>query len=135
MIEQCGELLAKKKLNLTFIESASAGYLAYRFSMTPFSGDILYGGLVCYDLKVKENILKINPDLVDKFTAESAQVTEELVRKSKKIFDSKIHIACTGLLKRGGSETPDKPVGTFFYAILYKNKVNNFKCVLKGKKS
>lgn len=30
------------------------------------------------------------------------------------MFKSDIYVGCTGLLKRGGSESPDKPVGTFF---------------------
>lgn len=32
-MNKCCQLLAKKKLKVTFIESASAGYLAYRFSL------------------------------------------------------------------------------------------------------
>ena len=61
-MNKCIKLLAKKKLSITFLESASAGYLAYRFSQNKYSGDILYGGLVCYDMGVKENILKIKPN-------------------------------------------------------------------------
>lgn len=76
MINQCCKLLAKKKLNVTFIESASAGYLAYRFSLTPFSGEILNGSLVCYDLKIKEKILGISPRLIEKYTPESIEITE-----------------------------------------------------------
>lgn len=135
MTTQCCKLLAKKKLKVTFIESASAGYLAYRFSLTPFSGEILNGALVCYDLKVKEKVLKISPKLIKKYTAESIEITEELVKKAKNIFTSDIYVGCTGLLKPGGSETPEKPVGTFFYSILYKNKIYNYRCLCKGKKT
>lgn len=42
------------------------------------------------------------------------------------------YAACTGLLKKGGSETPEKPVGTFFYSIYYKNNFYNFRRVLRG---
>ena len=83
MTTQCCKLLAKKKLKVTFIESASAGYLAYRFSLTPFSGEVLNGALVCYDLKVKEKVLKISPKLIKKYTAESIEITEELVKKQR----------------------------------------------------
>ena len=134
MTAKCCKLMAKNKLNITFIESASAGYLAYRFSLSPFSGDILNGGLVCYDLKIKENILKIPSKMIKIYTPESSKITEELVKKSKKIFKSDIYVGCTGLLKPGGSETKDKPVGTFFYSILYKNKLYSYRCFCKGKK-
>ncbi|WP_288689488.1 CinA family protein, partial [uncultured Acinetobacter sp.] len=96
-MNKCIKLLAKKKLSITFLESASAGYLAYRFSQNKYSGDILYGGLVCYDMGVKENILKIKPEFIKKYTPESMEVTQEMVRKAKKMFYSDIYIACTGL--------------------------------------
>ena len=132
-MNKCIKLLAKKKLSITFLESASAGYLAYRFSQNKHSGDILYGGLVCYDMSVKENILKIKPEFINKYTPESMEVTQEMVRKAKKMFYSDIYIACTGLLKRGGSETREKPVGTFFYVISYKDKMHSFQFICRGK--
>jgi nicotinamide-nucleotide amidase len=135
MTAKCCKLIALNKLTITFIESASAGYLAYRFSLTPYSGDILNGGLVCYDLKIKEKILGISPQIIQKYTPESKEVTEQLVIKAKKMFNSDIYVGCTGLLKRGGTETTEKPVGTFFYSILYQNKIYNYCCLCKGKKN
>lgn len=120
MTHQCYQLLAKRKLNIVFIESASARYLAYCFSQSKYSGEILYGGLVCYDLRVKQRILKIEKKLIERHTAESMQVIEHMVIQAKKIFKANILVSCTGLLKKGGSETKDKPVGTFFYSIFYK---------------
>ncbi len=53
MFNSCCKLLADKKIKIAFFESASAGYLAYRFSLSPYSGDILIGSLVSYDLLIK----------------------------------------------------------------------------------
>lgn len=133
MFKKSCQLLAQKNLSIFFLESASAGYLAYQFSLSPFSGEILTGSLVCYDLKVKEHVLKISPDLIEKYSAESIEVTEEMIKKGKHIFSSDIYISCTGLLKQGGSESPEKPVGTFFYCIGYKDKIYNFKQIYQGK--
>lgn len=132
MFKKSCELLAQKKLSIFFLESASAGYLSYQFSLSPFSGDILSGSLVCYDLKVKEKVLKISPAMIKKYSAESSEITEEMINKGKHIFKSDIYISCTGLLKPGGSETQQKPVGTFFYCINYKNKNYNFRNLYKG---
>ena len=132
MFNDCCEQLAKKKIKVAFFESASAGYLAYQFSLSPFSGKILIGSLVCYDLTVKENVLGISQQLIEKYTAESMQVTEEMIHKGKKFFTADLYIACTGLLKKGGSETKEKPVGTFFYSIGYQNQVHNFRCYFTG---
>lgn len=132
MTNKCAELLAEKELTITFIESASAGYLSHRFSLSPYSGDVLLGGLVCYDAWMKENVLKVSSKLIDDYTAESLEVTRELIKKSQTMLKSDLYVACTGLLKRGGSETKEKPVGTFFYCIYYQGKIYDFQCLCKG---
>ncbi len=35
MFSSCCKLLAQEKIKIAFFESASAGYLAYRFSLSP----------------------------------------------------------------------------------------------------
>lgn len=131
-MRKCAKLLAKNHYCISFIESATCGYLAYRFGLTPQSGKILVGGLVCYDLKVKKNVLGVPHKLVKKHSPESLAVTEALARRAPKLFACDIYVACTGLLKRGGSETKAKPVGTFFYSILYQDKIYNQRCYCTG---
>ncbi|MDF2678393.1 MAG: damage-inducible protein CinA [Bacillota bacterium] len=132
MFNSCYKLLAQEKIKIAFFESASAGYLAYRFSLSPYSGDILIGSLVSYDLRVKENTLHISSELVEKYTAESMPVTVEMIKKGQELLHADLYVACTGLLKKGGSETKEKPVGTFFYSIYYKNQFYNFRRVFRG---
>lgn len=132
MTDSCAKLLADKQLTVVFIESATAGYLSHRFSMSPYSGDVLMGGLVCYDASIKKKVLNVSAQLIDEYTPESAEVTRELVNKSKALFDADVYVACTGLLKPGGSETEEKPVGTFFYCIGYKGEVYDFRRLCNG---
>ncbi|MGA6102195.1 CinA family protein [Psychrobacter pocilloporae] len=132
MSDSCVKLLADKNLTIVFIESATAGYLAHRFSVSPYSGDVLLGGLVCYDVMIKKNMLNISSQLIDKYTPESLEVTQELVKQSPEKFEADLHVACTGLLKPGGSETEEKPVGTFFYCIGYKDEVYSFRSLCNG---
>ncbi|WP_299186807.1 CinA family protein [uncultured Psychrobacter sp.] len=130
--DSCAKVLADKQLTIVFIESATAGYLSHRFSVCPYSGDVLMGGLVCYDVSIKKNVLNVSSQLIDDCTPESSEVTQELVNKSKTMFDADLHVACTGLLKKGGSETEEKPVGTFFYCIGYKGEVYDFRSLCEG---
>lgn len=132
MSDSCAKLLADKQLTVVFIESATAGYLAHRFSVSPYSGDVLMGGLVCYDVSIKKHVLNISGQLIEEYTPESLEVTRELVKKSKTMFDADLHVACTGLLKHGGSETEEKPVGTFFYCIGYKGEIYDFCSLCDG---
>ena len=134
MIKKCCDLLELNHLKIAFIESASSGYLSSQFSIYKNSGaEILLGGLVSYDPSTKVNILKIEPTLIEKYTAESAEVTEAMAIHGKNLFtQADIIVACTGLLKPGGSATEIKPEGTFFISILYLNKTYNFHYFIDG---
>jgi nicotinamide-nucleotide amidase len=115
----CAEAIARHKLNIAFVESATAGRMCSEFSLTPKSGDILRGGISCYEVFIKENIIKVPHKLIEKYTPESAEVTASLAEHSAKLFKSDITVAITGLTTPGGSETSEKPVGTMFIHIIY----------------
>lgn len=114
IVMECGKALADRQLTVAFVESATAGRLSAEFSMCPESGSILKGGLVCYDASLKESILHVPKDMLRHFTPESAEVTRELAERLQTFIPADLHIAVTGLTCPGGSETPEKPVGTMF---------------------
>ena len=134
VLKQCCNLLEQKKLTIAFIESASSGYLSSQFSIYKHSGaDILLGGLVSYDPSIKYEILKIDPALIQQFTAESSEVTEAMALQGHRLFrHADIIVSCTGLLKPGGSATPEKPEGTFYIAIHYQNTLSTYHYLLLG---
>ena len=130
---QCARLLAQKKLSFAAAESATAGRLCAEFALTPHSGQILVGGLVCYDAGIKEQLLKVSASLVDKYTPESAEVTEAMAKGLSRLVKAEIHIAITGLVSAGGSETKEKPVGTMFMHILMGKQELKLRKVFDGK--
>jgi len=134
IIQKCCALLETQALKIAFIESASSGYLASQFSIFKNSGaDILLGGLVSYDPSIKIEVLKVDSMLIEQYTAESAEVTAAMAIQGHKLFKgANIIIACTGLLKPGGSASSEKPVGTFFIAISDHNHLYEFKYFLEG---
>ena len=76
----------------------------------------LNGGIVCYELFVKEQILNIPQLMIAKCTAESAEVSPILAQQASELFNSKISVAVTGQSTPRGSETKEKPGVTFFYS-------------------
>ncbi len=114
IVEECCNLLADKKLTIAFAESATVGRLAAEFGLSDCAGKILKGGIVCYDACVKEDLLQVDERLVEEFTPESAEVTKAAAYGLRKLIPADIHVAITGLTSPGGSETPEKPVGTIF---------------------
>ena len=122
LIKDCSQTLKDLGLTIAFAESATAGRLASEFSLTEYSGRVLKGGLVCYDAEVKTDVLGIDADFIKKYTAESKEVTEELAIRLKSLIRSDIQAAVTGLTTPGGSESPEKPVGTIFIHVVIRDR-------------
>jgi len=117
---KCCALLAEKKLKIAFTESATAGALSVSFALSPYSGKILLGSIVCYDADEKRKILNIPKELIDAHTPESSEVTTCMAINAKKMFNkADIMVAVTGLTKAGGSENEEKPVGTMFIDFIF----------------
>lgn len=118
IISKCARLLKLRNYNIAFAESVTAGRMAAEFSMTENSGAVLRGGIVCYDIFVKEQILKVPYNIIEKYTPESAEVTKYMAEKAAAMFSADFTVAVTGLASSGGSESREKPVGTIFICIV-----------------
>jgi nicotinamide-nucleotide amidase len=121
-LSSCAELLISKKLTIAFAESATAGRIAAEFSLVTDAGKFLKGGLVCYDADLKKELLEVPAQLIEKYTPESAEVTDAITFGLNKLIPADIHIGVTGLTCPGGSETAEKPVGTMFIHGIYGSK-------------
>jgi nicotinamide-nucleotide amidase len=125
-------LLKDKGLTVAFAESCTAGMLASEMVKAKGSSDVLLGSLVVYQPEAKKKLLGVKQDTLDLYTAESQQVTNEMVMGLKKALNADISIATTGLAGNGGSESPEKPIGTMFVSFLYDGKAEEFREVFKG---
>lgn len=124
--------LKDKGLTVAFAESCTAGMLASEFVKAKGCSEILIGSAVVYQPEAKKKLLGVKQETLDLYTAESQQVTNEMVMGLHKLLDAKISIATTGLANEGGSETPEKPVGTMFVSMLYDGKAEEFREVFDG---
>ncbi len=133
LVAKSAKLLIANKLTIAFAESATAGRLAAEYSLMKDAGKFLKGGFICYDACLKEDVLEVPHDLVEKYTPESEEVTRSIAFGLQKLIAADIHIGVTGLPASGGSETPEKPVGTMFlYGIHNAVEIFNERIVLDG---
>lgn len=132
LLIKSSQILLSRELTIATAESATAGRLAAEFSLIPNCGKTLKGGIVTYDACVKQDLLGVAPELVEQYTPESAEVTEDMAKKLQKLINADIYIAITGLTMPGGSETAEKPVGTMFIHVLIKDKSIPICKVFKG---
>jgi len=128
----CSRLIAEKGFTISFAESATAGWLCSEFALTEQSGQVLKGGIACYDADLKVSLLGVPKSLIDQFTPESMEVTREMAYRLGKLIPAHIYVTVTGLTTPGGSETPEKPVGTMFVFILINGQPTSFRKVFDG---
>lgn len=124
--------LKEKKLTLALAESITCGMATQKLATCFGTSDVLAGSIVCYTPEVKNQLLKVPKATIKKHTCESTAVTEILAKNLSRLIKADIHAAITGLASKGGSETKEKPVGTVFFSIQYKNKIFNFKKLFRG---
>ena len=122
----------ENNLTISIAESMTCGLAAHQLNIVKGTSEVLIGSIVCYNEKVKTRLLGIKPSLIKKYSAESRQVTNELARSLKKLFESDVYAAITGLASPGASENNHKPVGTVYFSVKYKNKVWSLKKKLNG---
>lgn len=124
--------LKERKLRLALAESITCGMATHKLATCVGTSDVLVGSIICYTPEVKNQLLRIPKTTIEKHTCESTQVTEALAKNLSKLIKADIHAAITGLASKGGSETKEKPVGTVFFCITYKNKVFRYKKLFRG---
>tara|TARA_B110000444_G_scaffold110738_1_gene104510 strand:- start:180 stop:1430 length:1251 start_codon:yes stop_codon:yes gene_type:complete len=123
--KEIGKKLVKSNKTLSIAESLTGGLLSSRF--TSLSGASYYfkGSVVAYSSSIKENILRVNPETIKKFSVVSSNVANEMALETKKILNSDYAISTTG---NAGPTKGDsnKPIGKIFISIATPNDVKSF---------
>ena len=128
------DLMRKRKLTIAFAESVTAGLVSSEFSKGLEVSKVLKGSIVAYTTEIKQKVLGVKKESLEKHTPESPEVTAQMARGLKDLYDPDIALAVTGLANPGGSESLEKPVGTVFICIYYKNKTYQYRNLFSGKR-
>ncbi|GHS98692.1 CinA-like protein [Bacteroidia bacterium] len=118
------KLLKEKGLTLSVAESCTGGKLASLFTAIPGCSQYFKGGVVSYSNEAKMDILKVNPWDINQYGAVSQPVVEQMATGAQRIFQSDCSISTSGIAGPDGG-TPEKPVGTVWIAVRYKNQMQS----------
>ena len=110
------ELCRARALHLAVAESCTGGMLGQRLTAIAGSSDVLLGGIIAYDNRVKERFLGVPPAMLEAHGAVSEPVARQMASGVRQSFDAEIGMGITGVAGPGGG-TPDKPVGTVWIAL------------------
>ncbi|MEA2021997.1 MAG: competence/damage-inducible protein A [Candidatus Caldatribacteriota bacterium] len=114
--EVVGILMKSKKLKVAVAESCTGGMLGELITRVPGSSDYFQGGIISYNFKVKEDLLKITEDIIKKYGEVSEQVARSMAESVRKCCHADIGISITGIAGPGGS-TEQKKIGLVYMAL------------------
>ena len=117
------DVLKDNELTIAFAESMTCGMAAMKLGNVSGTSEVFEGGIVCYDAKVKTDLLGVPAKTIAHYTAESQQVTDALAKNLSRKIKADVTAAITGLAAPGGSESRQKPVGTVFISVFVKGKI------------
>ncbi|TFB08067.1 competence/damage-inducible protein A [Candidatus Atribacteria bacterium MT.SAG.1] len=114
--EVVGNLLKTKKLKLAIAESCTGGMLGEIITRIPGSSEYFQGGVISYNAKIKEDLLKISPEVIEKYGEVSEQTAQLMAEGVRINCHSDIGISITGIAGPGGA-TEKKKVGLVYMAL------------------
>jgi nicotinamide-nucleotide amidase len=109
--EQVAALLSGPPLRTVAVaESCTGGLLAGRLTDRPGSSAYVLGGAVVYSNEAKAALAGVDPALIERVGAVSAEVADALADGALERFGADVGVGVTGVAGPGGG-TPEKPVG------------------------
>ncbi len=124
--EEIGKLLIANNLSLSTAESCTGGGVAALITSVPGSSGYFKGGIVAYDNEVKKNLLGVSPETLSVYGAVSRETVIEMAKGAMNRLKTDCAIATSGIAGPGGG-TLEKPVGTVWIAVAYKNEIVTMK--------
>ena len=109
-------ILKNKGKRLAIAESCTGGTIMSRLVSIPGSSEIICGGVITYSNESKINLLKVQPETLDKYGAVSRECAQEMALGVKELYNADYAIATTGIAGPGGG-TDMKPVGSVWVSV------------------
>lgn len=110
-----GNLLKERNQTIATAESCTGGRLAATLNAQSGSSAYYMGSIVAYANEVKEQLLGVSHDTLEKYGAVSEQTVIQMAEGVRALMHTDYAIATSGIAGPTGG-TPDKPVGTVWIA-------------------
>lgn len=108
--------LTERGETLATAESCTGGTIAARFTAMAGASAYFRGGVVAYSNDLKQQVLGVSADDLERFGAVSEPVARQMAEGIRRLAGSDYAVATTGIAgPAGGSE--EKPVGTVWIAV------------------
>ena len=113
-------LRSKKKFTISLAESCTGGMISRNLTSVGGSSLFFNGACITYSNKMKEDLLNVPSNTIEKHGAVSHQTALAMVKGLKKLTNSELLISVTGVAGPNGGTT-NTPIGCVFFGIGVKN--------------
>jgi nicotinamide-nucleotide amidase len=108
--------LTARNETLAVAESCTGGLLANRITNVPGASKIFRAGYVTYSNESKIDILRVDPEMIDKHGAVSDEVARAMADGARRRAGSTYTLSTTGIAGPSGGST-EKPAGTVYIGL------------------
>ena len=95
--EIVGEELVKQDATLATVESCTGGAIASEIVRIPGSSAFFQGSIVSYNERVKEQLVRVEREIIEEFGVVSQEVAVEMARRGKELLNVDFCISTTGI--------------------------------------
>lgn len=99
-----GAILKSNKKTLSAAESCTGGEISHLITTVPGSSSYYLGSVTSYAIPVKEKVLGVPAETIDKFGVVSSEVAAAMAEGVRKLTGSDYSVATTGLAGPGGGD-------------------------------
>ncbi|MGD1818581.1 MAG: nicotinamide-nucleotide amidohydrolase family protein [Pleomorphochaeta sp.] len=112
--------LKEKNLTISCAESCTGGLCAKLLTDNGGSSSFFEGGVVSYSNKIKNKVLNVKSETLEKYGAVSKETVIEMAENTLSLLDTDVAFSISGIAGPTGG-TPEKPVGTVWFGFSSKN--------------
>ncbi|WP_257351472.1 competence/damage-inducible protein A [Pseudalkalibacillus decolorationis] len=115
LVDEVLKTLKVRNETISCAESLTGGFFGHEITKISGAGQVLQGGIICYQNEIKEQQLKIPKQVLDQDGAVSEACAKLMAENVRELFNSDYGIGFTGVA--GPNEMEGKPSGTVFIGI------------------
>uniref|UniRef100_UPI0040287514 CinA family nicotinamide mononucleotide deamidase-related protein n=1 Tax=Candidatus Cryptobacteroides bacterium TaxID=3085639 RepID=UPI0040287514 len=111
-----GEILKANHKTVCAAESCTGGEISHLLTTVPGSSNYYLGSVTSYAIPVKENVLKVPSEVIEKNGVVSSEVAAAMAEGVRKLMGADYAVATTGLAGPGGGDGVN-PEGTVWVGV------------------
>ena len=129
--KEVARLLLSLKVTIAIAESCTGGLICHRLTNISGSSEYLETGVVTYSNRSKMQLLGVPEQIIRDHGAVSEACVQAMAIGVKRMADTDLGFAVSGIAGPTGG-TPEKPVGTVYMALAWKEDVMCWRYLFKG---